>query len=802
MTPPELDEAAEWHRIAEERRLQLERVQSQALFRFAAAMLGRLRQMSRSAMRILDPVRDVGVVLGRSIAALPQRAQVPRRLGRLRSELAALPAPEGDPVGRSSVTAVIVTATQPTRLDLLLTALGRLRIETLVVDNAGAAENAEVITRHGGARRIRLGSPVNYSTANNLAIGEIETDWILLLNDDVLPMDDLWLARMFSAVDARTVAVGAQLVHGPRGLLGGQAVDGTVQHAGIGFVLDGPVARPFHLGRGAAPEAVDAVIEVDAATAACLLVRTDALRAVGGFHPGFDYGSEDVDLCLRLRSRGSVRVAKGAVLLHEEGASRLSTRGSAERHQRRARQMANRALLDSRHASALRRDVVDAAIRGVEGAHGSRVVIGVAGVAPELLRRSIAGHRGLDLVKPRRSGTVAAVTVVTDPDRLPPGGGRGSDVPVVGWFAYEEGGAPVARWSASQLARLDAVIVERGAEVPAEVRTSIVYRVAELEDVRDALRDVLLAPRWSVRIASPAGRRAELWGDTPIANALADELRALGRFVRVAGRDDWDGTADRAADVTLHLKGRGVTSVADAQVNVVWVMSHPSEVAPGELDAADLVLAGSELLAERYRAVTATPVEVLPQAADARRFAPGPVAEGLRSRLLFVGNTRSAPRPAVLGSLDAGLPLTLVGSGWERYVDPRLVQQEHVPYGELAAWYRSAEVVLNDHWDDMARWGLVSNRVFDALACGACVVSDVVPGMSELLDDAVPTFRDRSDVGPVVLSLLDDPDERSRRVSRGHRVVMAAHTWRHRAADLLRFVDELVVSGADSGESA
>jgi spore maturation protein CgeB len=240
--------------------------------------------------------------------------------------------------------------------------------------------------------------------------------------------------------------------------------------------------------------------------------------------------------------------------------------------------------------------------------------------------------------------------------------------------------------------------------------------------------------------------------------------------------------------VTVHLKGRGVAPVADVQTNVIWVMSHPSEVAPHEIDAADVVLAGSPMLAARYRERTTTRVEVMPQAADARRFTPGPVEAERASRLLFIGNTRSVPRPSVLGALDAGLPLTLIGGGWERYVTPGLVSRPSVPNASLPGWYRSADVVLNDHWDEMARWGLISNRVFEVLACGACVVSDEVPGMTDLLDDAVATFTDRADVGPTVRRLLADPAEREARAQRGHRAVMAAHTWEHRADELVTLV--------------
>jgi GT2 family glycosyltransferase/glycosyltransferase involved in cell wall biosynthesis len=816
--PRTIDEAAEWHRVAEERRLQLERLQDQTLYRAAAAALARARRVARVSRRTVEPVRRTAVLLARSAVAAPTRLRAGARETELRVAVGALPpAPDGA-ARRDEVTAVIVTAMQPARLDGLLAALGRIGVATLVVDNAGVLDNAGVIARHPHARRLPLTMPVSYARANELAIAEVATTWTLLLNDDVAPLDDHWLDRMLVAADEGTVAVGAQLVHGRRGLLGGEAVDGRVQHAGIGLVLDGALARPVHLGRGGAPDVRDAVRDVPAATAACLLVRTAVHRSVGGLHLGFDYGSEDVDLCLRLAEHGRIRVALGAVLHHEEGATRLVDRRSGDRRDRAARQAANRALLDARHAPALRRRVVEAALPGpaagpeagpaeersgtaAGGAgaatHAARLVVRALGTPPSELVRALRDDPAvLVTTRATRAGAGGALTVITDPDRLPEGGTPVADVPMLAWIDGEQG---AIGWKGAALDRVDAAVVTAGvdaASVTARLHrlspTLPVHVVDGPGDVRDALRTTLLAPRWTLRIGAPGGRSAQRWGDVPVAEALGRELRAHGIVVRTVGRDRWGRGADRSADVTVHLKGRGVAPVADGQTNVVWVLSHPSEVAPGELDAADLVLAGSALLADRYRDRTVTPVAVLAQAADARRFTPGDTEPERASRVLFVGNTRSVPRPAVLGAIDAGLPLTLIGGGWERYLDPAQVTLPAVAYAVLPGWYRSADVVLNDHWEDMARWGLVSNRVFDVLACGACIVSDEVPGMAELLDDAVATFADREDVGPTVRALLADPEERRARAERGQRAVLAAHTWEHRAAELVARVAEVV----------
>ena len=50
-------------------------------------------------------------------------------------------------------------------------------------------------------------------------------------------------------------------------------------------------------------------------------------------------------------------------------------------------------------------------------------------------------------------------------------------------------------------------------------------------------------------------------------------------------------------------------------------------------------------------------------------------------------------------------------------------------------------MVLNDHWPDMVRAGIVSNRLFDAVSAGAVVVSDNITSLEELFDGSVFSFN-------------------------------------------------------------
>jgi GT2 family glycosyltransferase/glycosyltransferase involved in cell wall biosynthesis len=814
--------SSEWQRIAEDRRVRLERIVGHPLVRAAIPAVRVARRgrwvLRRTGQRMRWSVVAPLVRIARSLFAAPRRATAARRIGTAAAALDAAmvrTGTPGEPSARPSaadVTAVIVTRDQPVRLARLLDAIAEAGVAAVVVENAASEATGAVLAARPGVTRV-TSTHVRYARANALGVERVGTDWALLLNDDVEPVGRHWLDALLDAATEDTVVVGAQLVHGPRGWLGGTAIDGTVQHDGIVLDASGPVPRPHHLGRGSRPDVDRDPDDVLAVTGACMLVRTLAWQAVGGMDDGYDFGAEDVDLCVRVAAHGRVRVAHRAVLLHHEGATRLTDDPSV----RAARQTANWRRFDGLHAAALHRaarlDRFDGTGRVAVGRLAVRRVGGDRAVAallaealpqarwvPAAARSSVA--RWWDVWTGASRRARVDLLVVADPAaRLAAWAVDGpASPPRVLWIA---GPDDVATWTTSGWLAVGDLAVVPDVDVAAAVRradptipTTVVAGPDAAPALRAAIRALLAAPRWSLRIGAPDRRAAGRWGDTPVAEALAAELRVHGIVTRVTTRDRWGCGEDAVAEVAVHLKGRGIAPAAPGRLDVVWVMSHPSEVAPEELDAVDLVLAGSVALAEDLATRTATPVGVLPQGADGRRFVPGAPDPALASRVLFVGNTRSEPRPSVLACVRAGLPVTLVGRGWERFVDPSLVRAPWVDPRALAAWYRSADVVLNDHWDDMRRWGLVSNRVLEVLASGGCIVSDDVAGLADLVGDAVPTYRDADELVTLVRALLDDPARRHELAARGGARVRAEHLLEHRAAALVEAVAR-VATGPD-----
>jgi spore maturation protein CgeB len=158
--------------------------------------------------------------------------------------------------------------------------------------------------------------------------------------------------------------------------------------------------------------------------------------------------------------------------------------------------------------------------------------------------------------------------------------------------------------------------------------------------------------------------------------------------------------------------------------------------------------------------------------------------------------TRHVFRPVVASALSVGLRPAIYGSGWHEFVDDDLIVADFVRNEELPVVYSSVGVLLNDHWDTMRTWGFVSNRLFDALACGTPVVSDHLPELSQLFGDAVATYTDAASLGRAVQHALDDPIGARRCADEGRELVLAGHTFDHRATELL---DALARHGLDGG---
>jgi O-antigen biosynthesis protein len=244
----------------------------------------------------------------------------------------------------------------------------------------------------------------------------------------------------------------------------------------------------------------------------------------------------------------------------------------------------------------------------------------------------------------------------------------------------------------------------------------------------------------------------------------------MGHDVHVDLMHGWHHPTAHLDDAVIVLRGRHRYAPNPDQVNLVWVISHPDLTTVEELARYDEVLVASIAYAAALEARTGLPARPFLQCTDASRFVLGPDSAE-RHEVLFVGNSRGVFRPVVRDAVAAGLPLAVFGAHWEAMLERPTLRGTFVDNAALPALYRSAGVVLNDHWDDMRREGFVSNRLFDLAACGANIVSDPIAGLDELFGGCIRTYTSPETLREVVSeALAHRDDERERRAELAHRV--------------------------------
>lgn len=165
----------------------------------------------------------------------------------------------------------------------------------------------------------------NYSAINNFAVSRASGDYLLFLNNDVEVITEDWIEEMVANCQRKDVGiVGAKLYY----------PDNTVQHAGIVIGIGGVAGSVFvglpkdytgYLHKASVQQDLSAV------TAACMMVKRSVYDQVGGFNEQLKIAFNDVDFCLRVRSKGYLVVFDPYVeLYHYES----KTRGAEDSKQK------------------------------------------------------------------------------------------------------------------------------------------------------------------------------------------------------------------------------------------------------------------------------------------------------------------------------------------------------------------------------------------------------------------------------------------------------------------------------------
>lgn len=234
----------------------------------------------------------------------------------------------------ADLTILIVSYNTRELLESCLRSLQRVYSERafdlIVVDNASSDGSAELPkTYFPHASVIKLDKNIGFASAINRGMESVRSRFILILNPDTLiPRGSVTKLVSFLNKNGNAGIVGAAMTD----------IDGTPQTSTFKFPslfrefwnFLPEVKSVIHLRQAALrlgwarrTRLIDhhdpTAIPVESISGAAMAVRTDALRAVGGFDERFFLYHEEMDLCTRLRKDGwGVYFIPGVQIIHWE----------------------------------------------------------------------------------------------------------------------------------------------------------------------------------------------------------------------------------------------------------------------------------------------------------------------------------------------------------------------------------------------------------------------------------------------------------------------------------------------------
>lgn len=206
-----------------------------------------------------------------------------------------------------------------------------------------------------------------------------------------------------------------------------------------------------------------------------------------------------------------------------------------------------------------------------------------------------------------------------------------------------------------------------------------------------------------------------------------------------------------------------------------------------------------EELVQRFGARKALPFFC---SVDPELYRPTPPRPEFQADLSYLGTYAADRQPKLMRLLDAPAallpqssflvagPQYPVATTWQ----PNVRTLNHVAPADHPAFYSSSRFTLNLTRDDMVAAGhSPSVRLFEASACGAAILSDDWPGLSDLLtpNEEILLPRDAADVADILKKTSDA--ERLRLGNNARNRILAEHTSDHRAAEF-----EQILAGLSS----
>ncbi|MEM8612737.1 MAG: glycosyltransferase, partial [Cyanobacteria bacterium P01_H01_bin.105] len=655
-------------------------------------------------------------------------------------------------------------------------------IELIIIDHGSSDQSQDICTAWSNSLPIRFfnrNQNFSFSNSNNFAVAKTDAPLLLFLNNDVVFCED-FLSKLVLLLQDESVGIaGVKFLQYQESKFSSKRKD--VQHLGVHFSFqqEHQLFRPYEIQDTETFNTITSDCwQVPAISGALMLCRKIDFARVNGFHEGYYYGYEDVDLCLSFQKKLDKKVVSlnQTNIYHHQSYTRKKSEGFKQQRQD------NYSNLENRFGYFLRRsyltDFFDKplfwtgkpmhlgfTVSSQDSCDGKNSFIKALGTH---LSHRFGWH--IDYISEKPSPQVITSLDIIVATSLefnwhPILNTAKATLHKVFWLLQNSYESLTYKalwnydsiWCSGEQSRLplEKLLAKPTCLIPAEPQVNAIATSSQaiLSTLSHKLKFTF---RISIKISTPQWKNAHLWGDYHFALGLKRALDRQGHSARIDVLSEWNTRQSMGDDVVIVLRGLESYHPNPNQINILWNISHPETLELQELNAYDYIFVASIPYAETLSQTLQRKVEPLLQCTDPELFYRDLSQDFNVGQVIFVGNARKIYRPIVKHAIEAGIQIDVYGRGWEPFLPPGYVQQRHIPNHLLRHYYSRCGVLLNDHWETMGQNGFLSNRLFDAAACGATIISDHPVGLEAVFDEHIITYQDAADLPKLVNDCLQN----------------------------------------------
>ena len=300
-----------------------------------------------------------------------------------------------------------------------------------------------------------------------------------------------------------------------------------------------------------------------------------------------------------------------------------------------------------------------------------------------------------------------------------------------------------------------------------------------------------------VVIKSTTNRDEVHIGDYWIAEDLAEGFKAIGKEAQVDYRTEYHKKHEPEPKLNVYMRGYTKFDAPFGKgVNVLYCyypMAY-NDQSKNKVDKAvlnkrdempkdasldddwqnyDVIAVASSSYAQRLNDKGIKAIYV-PQFTNPQKFYPNPDKE-LETDILFVGSNWH-DRTSLRYAIESGYYVAVYGYGWKDIIPHEMYRGNYIENKDLNRYYSSAKIVLNDHRPDMKEFGFINNRIYDATAAGAMVISDYMPEIQQVYGSSVPMYKNKEELKALLDYYLTHEDERLEKAMRAREITLRRFT--------------------------